>query len=312
MHPPATLLLALPCAVAVTALTACSVRTRTHAGPADALPQAGDVLRVTTFNIRFGTADDGPNHWNLRRQAVLDAIRAFDPDLLGTQETLAFQKDFLLENLPHYAVIAAGRDDGRAAGEMTALFYRRDRFELLDSGHFWLSPTPESVASVGWDAAITRMATWARLRDRRAPTTTAPLLVINTHFDHVGQRAREESARLIRHRAEVLGQGCSIIVMGDFNAGEGAPPYEALVAPTPDRRALRDAYRAIHPRRQPDEGTFTAFDPARVNGDRIDWILVDERLTPVSAEIDRATRAGRIPSDHFPVHVVVRQTAPPG
>lgn len=264
------------------------------------------TLRFCTFNIRYGTADDGPNHWDFRRDSVVRAIESFAPDVLGTQETLAAQRDFLLKSLPAYAAVAAGRDDGREAGEMTATFYRRDRFDLLAAGHVWLSRTPEKPGSKDWDAAITRMATWLRLRDRRDPARP-PILVINTHFDHVGQTARLESARLLRRRAAELGEGCSLIVMGDFNCGDDDPPHAALVGRQGDGIELADTYRAIHPTRAPDEATFHAFDPAKTRGERIDWILASPDFTVESAEIDRSLPADRLPSDHFPVTAVLRR-----
>jgi endonuclease/exonuclease/phosphatase family metal-dependent hydrolase len=269
-------------------------------------PDDRQPLRLCSFNIRFGTADDGENHWSLRKDAVVVAIRQFAPDVLGTQETLAMQRDYLLTALPHYRAVAAGRDDGKAAGEMTALFYRVDRLDLLDSGHFWLSTTPERPGSKDWDAAITRMASWVKLRDRDNPNA-APLLVINTHFDHVGQTARLESARLIRRKLRSLGEGCTLVVMGDFNCGENSPPYSALLDAAPDDRRLIDTYRAAYPQRREDEATFQAFDATRVKGERIDWILVSDDLETVSASIDRERYEGRLPSDHFPVTAVVRR-----
>ena len=276
------------------------------AGSMDSRQATAPALRVMSFNIRFGTADDGPNRWEVRRDAVVAAIREFDPDVLGTQETLAAQRDFLLAALPGFAAVAVGRDDGRDKGEMTATFYRRDRFDLLDSGHFWLSLSPDQPGSKDWDTAITRMATWLKLRDRREPTRP-PILVINTHFDHVGQTARLESARLIRRRAVEMGKGCSIIVMGDFNCGDDDPPHAALVGQQDDGIDLFDTYRAIHPARGPDEATFHAFDATKVKGERIDWILATPDFKVESAAIDRSLPGGRVPSDHFPVTAVLRR-----
>ncbi|MFZ4629211.1 MAG: endonuclease/exonuclease/phosphatase family protein, partial [Blastocatellia bacterium] len=125
--------------------------------------QSSRTVRVMSYNIRYGTANDGENHWDKRRTFLVDTIRQFDPDLLGTQETLGFQRDYLAEALPGYETLGVGRDDGAEKGEMTALYFKRERFEKLDGGHFWLSETPEIPASKSWDAALTRMATWVRL-----------------------------------------------------------------------------------------------------------------------------------------------------
>ena len=190
---------------------------------------AAEAIRVMSFNIRYGTADDGVNAWPKRKQFLTDTISAFDPDLLGTQETLAFQRDELLGLLHRYEAAGVGRDNGREKGEMATLFYKPARFEKLAGGDFWLSPTPETVGSKGWDAALPRIATWVKLADK-ANQAAAPILFLNTHFDHQGAEARRESAALIRRWLGEHGAGCRLVVTGDFNAGEGAPPYEALLA----------------------------------------------------------------------------------
>ena len=119
-----------------------------------------------SFNIRYGTAQDGVNQWDKRQGWVVETIRAFAPDLLGTQETLGFQRDFLAMSLADYEGLGVGRDDGAEKGEMMALFYRRDRFEKLDGGHFWLSESPAEVGSKSWDSSLPRMVTWVKLRQR--------------------------------------------------------------------------------------------------------------------------------------------------
>lgn len=268
--------------------------------------QAADV-RVMSFNIRYGTANDGENHWDRRKQFLVETIRAFDPDLLGTQETLAFQRDYLAEHLPEYDHLGAGRNDGRESGEMMALYYKKDRFERLEGGHFWLSETPDQVGSKSWDSSLPRMATWVKLRDRRNPSAL-PLLFLNTHFDHLGPKARLESARLLRRQIAILGKGCSIIITGDFNAGEGSEPYRALFASADEPGpTLVDTYRAVHPKPGPDEGTFSAFRAGSTAGPRIDWIAVSRDWQVAQAGIDRTARDGRTPSDHFPATAVLRR-----
>jgi endonuclease/exonuclease/phosphatase family metal-dependent hydrolase len=279
------------------------------AATAAAAEPAG-LVRVMSFNIRFGTARDGANHWDQRRQFLADTITAFDPDLLGTQETLAAQRDFLAGKLPGYTAFAAGRDDGRDGGEMAALFFRTERFEKLDGGHFWLSPEPEAVGRKGWDAALPRIATWVRLRDRQTPGL-APILFLNTHFDHRGRAARLESARLIRRKLGELGAGCRLVLTGDFNAGEGSEPHAALFDPVGDQPArLVDTFRVVVPERGPHEGTFHGFNPAATDGPRIDWIGCSTDWEVRAAGIDRVTRDGRPPSDHFPITAVLRPVVP--
>jgi len=258
------------------------------------------AVRVMSLNIRYGTARDGNNAWPRRREAVFGVVRSFEPDLLGTQETLAFQRDELLAAFPTFAAVAAGRDDGREAGEMAAVFYDRDHFEPLDSGHLWLSETPEVPGSRGWDAALPRIATWVKLRDRTVPQD-APVLVLNAHFDHVGERARLESARLIRRSLATLGAGCRLVVTGDFNAAEASPPYAALFADDAAAPKLLDTLRAAVPRSTGPEATFNGFDPTNTAGGRIDWIGCSPDWRVIAASIDRTVVAGRTPSDHWPV-----------
>ncbi len=265
----------------------------------------GAPIRVMSFNIRYGTAPDGEHAWTNRRDVLIETIRAANPDLLGTQETLEFQRHELALALPDHDAFGAGRDDGGERGEMCAVFVRRSRFERLAGGHFWLSETPDVPGSRSWDSALPRMVTWVKLRDRSAQNTPA-LLFCNTHFDHRGPRARLESARRLREFIEREGRGLRVVVTGDFNAGEDDPPYAVLFGaadsgPSP----LQDAYRMAHPVRQADEGTFHGFRADAVGGPRIDWIGVSRGARVLEATILRTARAGRLPSDHFPVFAVI-------
>ncbi|HEX4945621.1 MAG TPA: endonuclease/exonuclease/phosphatase family protein [Blastocatellia bacterium] len=271
---------------------------------ASTFSQSRDV-RVMSFNIRYGTANDGENHWDKRKEFLLATIKAFNPDLLGTQETLGFQRDYLAANLSGYEVLGVGRDDGKEKGEMTALYFRRSRFEKLDGGHFWLSETPDVPGSKNWDAALTRMVTWVKLRDKQNPKAK-PLMFFNTHFDHRGVQARHEAAKLIRRRVAEAAKTCSVIVTGDFNAGDDSDPYRALFG---DDSPVVDAYRAVNPTRTPNEGTFSGFKVEATTGPRIDWIGASREWQVVKAMIDRTARDGRTPSDHFPVAAVFRWKA---
>lgn len=263
-------------------------------------------IRVMSFNIRYGTAKDGENHWDRRKDFLVETILAFQPDLLGTQETLAMQRDFLKDKLPAYECLGVGREDGAEKGEMMALYFRRDRFEKVDGGHFWLSETPDKVGSKSWDSSLPRMVTWVKLRDRQHPDAK-PIAYFNTHFDHMGQTARLESARLIRRQIATLGKDCAAILTGDFNTDEASPPYQALFDPENGVAAqLVDSYRVAHPERAKAEGTFSGFQAMQIEGARIDWIGVSRDWQVISATIDRTAREGRTPSDHYPVTAVLR------
>lgn len=263
-------------------------------------------LRVMSFNVRYGTARDGDNHWDKRKNLAADTVLAFDPDLLGTQETLAFQKDFLAEKMPEYTAIGVGRDSGDDTGEMTALFFKTKRFKVLDQGHFWLSETPSVPGSKSWDTSLTRMCSWVRLEDRNADSKR-PILFMNTHFDHRGGEARKQSAKLMRQQADQLGKGCDVVLTGDFNAGEDSDPYRELFTRAPQSTVFLDTYATLRPANEPGEGTFSGFQSSNVQGARIDWIAVRGQWQVEETAIVRAEINGRTPSDHFPITAVLKQ-----
>jgi endonuclease/exonuclease/phosphatase family metal-dependent hydrolase len=263
-----------------------------------ARPAAASPLRVMTFNVRYDTPSDGPNAWPHRRDWVAALIRFHAPDALGVQEALVHMLTDLDARLPGFARVGVGRADGRAGGEFSAILYRSDRLELLDSGTFWLSPTPEVAGSKGWDTAIERIATWARFRDRR---TGCRHLHLNTHFDHVGEQARQESARLIRRRTAGLADGIPVVVTGDLNADPASEPYRILtrdtIGATPP---FRDALVASRDGHYGPTSTWTAF-RAIEPGRRIDYVLVSPQVRVFQHAILPDSWDGRFPSDHLPV-----------
>ncbi|MGW8265793.1 MAG: endonuclease/exonuclease/phosphatase family protein [Longimicrobiales bacterium] len=251
---------------------------------------APDELVLMTFNIRYGTAEDGPNSWETRRARVADLIAAEAPDVLAIQEGLGFQLEQLGSVLGSYRKLGQHREGG-SNGEFSGLYVKEDRVRILRWGEFWLSPTPDSVASVGWDAALPRMVVWAEIQ-RTAGST--PLRVYGTHFDHRGETARLESARLIARHAE---HGPPAVILGDLNADEGSEPLGVFFD-----LGYRSAFRTLHPRS--NVGTFNGFqDPS--GGSRIDHILLDRRITPRRADVLDQKPAGGWASDHFPVTAVI-------
>jgi endonuclease/exonuclease/phosphatase family metal-dependent hydrolase len=205
--------------------------------------------------------------------------------------------------LPGFARVGVGRADGRAGGEFSAILYRTDRLELLDSGTFWLSPTPGVAGSRGWDAAIERVATWARFRDR---VTGCRHLHLNTHFDHIGELARQESARLIRRRLAELSDGLPAVVTGDLNADPTSAPHRILTRDTIAGAIapLRDAYDASLAGHYGPTSTWTAF-RAIEPGRRIDYVLVSSPVRVLAHGIITDSWDGRFPSDHLPVLAAV-------
>ena len=175
-------------------------------------------LSVMTFNMRYDNPEDGQNNWRFRRERIAGVIKAQEVDVLGTQELLSNQFDDLSGLLTGYQGVGVGRLDGAESGEYCAVFFRKDRFTLLDSGTFWLSETPEVVGSLGWDGACERIATWVVLRDRDG----RELFFIDTHLDHVGQVARDEGVSLLMKRIETLSGGRPVILTGDFNSEPGS------------------------------------------------------------------------------------------
>ena len=262
-------------------------------------------LKVMSFNIRYGAARDGENHWDHRANLVAETIQVFDPDLLGTQEVLKFQAEFLQQQLPGYAFHGVGRQDGTEEGEYVPVMYRKSRFELVDSGFYWLSETPDVAGSKSWDSSLPRMASWVQLRDRKA--NNAEFVFINTHFDHRGQTARLESARLIRRHVEKLQQqNIPVVVVGDFNTNEDGKPYQALLNGSDgDGISLVDTYRQSHPQRSKRESSFGSWTGDR-EGSRIDWILHSPEFKTLVSTINYTNADGRYPSDHYPVQAVLR------
>lgn len=246
---------------------------------------------VMTFNIRYGTANDGDNSWPNRDHLVMQVIHDRDAQIVGVQEALAFQLDEITAQFPHYAVIGVGRDDGKSKGEYSAILYDTREFAVDASGTFWLSDTPEVVASTTWGNSITRICTWARLIERSSGDA---IYVFNTHYDHRSQESREKSSQLIRDRIANRAHDDPVVLMGDFNAGESNPAITSI-----NNSDLIHAYRALHP----DEalvGTFNAF-TGNSDGEMIDHIFVSSGVKILDADIDRTNDNGLYPSDHYPV-----------
>ena len=267
-------------------------------------------LRVMSFNIRTANAADGVNDWDGdRKNLVEQTIRNFSPDLLGLQEDLKRQHDFLADQFPGYELVGRGAQ-GANDGEYVSLMYRRSRFDELRRGHFWLSETPDVPGSESWGTAFPRMVTWLELRDRNNPSLN--FVIMNTHWDHVSSTARVESATLMRQKIRDLASGVPVIVTGDFNADQGGDAYRRMrgLDDFDTVRNLADSYRLIHPGDSDTVGTAHGFDGIAGDG-RIDWILHDNDLMTLHANIDRTSFDGRYPSDHFPINAIIRPVPEP-
>lgn len=177
--------------------------------------RAQEVMRmnVMSFNIRYDNPEDGKQNWHHRKENVVQMINFYDLDVIGMQEVLVGQLNYLKSNLQQYQALGVGREDGKEKGEFSPIFYRKDRFEALKTGTFWLSETPNKI-SKGWDADLERIATWAIFRNK---ATGEEFIFMNTHFDHIGDIARVESAKLLKQKSTELAENLPLILTGDFN-----------------------------------------------------------------------------------------------
>ena len=284
--------------VALATLSAIACHNSPSSAPG-AVAATAPPLRVMTFNLRYDNPADGVNAWPNRKDWVASLVRFHGADVVGVQEALAHMLTDLDTRLPGFARVGVGRTDGRTKGEFSAILYRTDRLALLDSGTFWLSPTPQAVGSKGWDAAIERVATWARFRDR---VTGCSHLHLNTHFDHIGEQARQESARLIRRRLATLANGLPVVMTGDLNADPTSASYRILSRDTIAEALppLADGFVVSRSGNYGPSSSWTAF-KAIEPGRRIDYILVSAPVTVLSHGILPDSWNGRFPSDHLPV-----------
>ncbi|UJR29312.1 hypothetical protein I4U23_010526 [Adineta vaga] len=256
----------------------------------------GSTIRLMTYNIRMDTPDDGSNRWDRRKDRVFRLIQHYQPDLFGVQEALPNQLADLQNAFPSFGWYGVGRDDGQNNGEFSAIFYRRNVFDLQQQGTFWLSETPDTPGSKGWDAALPRICTWVILRHRR---TNQKIAHFNTHLDHVGQTARREGARLIVSRIQQITRSAMpTILTGDFNTDPQSDAYGAIVAES----SLQDAKQITKsPHRGPD-GTWSTFNTWRRIGQRLDYIFVTPQYIRVLNHSHSTFSENlRYPSDHLPV-----------
>ena len=255
-------------------------------------------LSVMTFNMRYDNPEDGQNNWRFRRERIAGVIKAQEVDVLGTQELLSNQFNDLSGLLTGYQGVGVGRLDGAESGEYCAVFFRKDRFTLLDSGTFWLSETPEVVGSLGWDGACERIATWVVLRDRDG----RELFFIDTHLDHVGQVARDEGVSLLMKCIETLSGGRPVILTGDFNSEPGS----SVVAHVQKDGVLRDA-KAIAAQRSGTDWSFSDFGQIpEAERPLLDYIFVSGDIEAVRYEVLPDIFDGGYVSDHAPVMAVVK------
>ncbi|WP_316290133.1 endonuclease/exonuclease/phosphatase family protein [Clavibacter michiganensis] len=221
------------------------------------------------------------------------------PTVLGVQEALSAQLPAIARALPHHRMLGYGRDGG-SGGEYSAIFYDERRLDVVAWDQFWLSDLPELIGSRSWGCSTTRIATWARFRDRRSG---AEFVHLNTHLDHESELARVKSADLITERLQEVASGAPVVVTGDFNApAEESAAYDILTRDA----GLADTWTTAAHHATPGIGTFTAYGDPVPEGERIDWILAGSGVEVVDSAINPYTFEGRSPSDHAAVQALVR------
>jgi endonuclease/exonuclease/phosphatase family metal-dependent hydrolase len=250
--------------------------------------ESNPSIQVMTFNIRNGLMDNDENRWENRFPIIVDILNKYEPEIVGWQEMLDFQRGEILDEIPEYESYGRGRVRADV-GEGCFIFYRPTRLEFQEGGTFWLSETPDERGSIGWDATVSRICTWVRFRDLE---TDKMFYFYNTHFDNEGIVARLESAKLILERIASRAYPYPVILTGDFNSRKGTEPILLL------DDSLVDTFEIVHP--DDLSGTFHNY-TGGVNGEKIDYIYTDSGFDVVDSEIIRDSIDGHYPSDHFPV-----------
>jgi endonuclease/exonuclease/phosphatase family metal-dependent hydrolase len=254
-------------------------------------------LNVMTFNIRLNIKSDSLNAWPYRKDNAASQILFYKIHLLGVQEALHDQMMDLQERLPQYRSTGGGRDDGKEKGEYSAIFYDTTRLQLLQTKMFWLSETPEVPGSKSWDAAITRMVTWAKFRDKK---TKKIFFAFNTHFDHIGQVARRESAKIVLKRVKEIAGDIPVVFTGDFNSRPSDEPI-IIITDKINPLHLTDSKEISQTAHYGPTGTFNAFQAKERDNDPIDYIFLKGKWKVLKHATISESWLGRFASDHFAV-----------
>ena len=254
---------------------------------------AQSYMNLMSYNIRYDITTSNASPWTERHTAIASQIKRFDVDIIGMQEVLVHQREQLLLDLPGFASVGVGRDDGINAGEFSPIFYKKERFQILTSGTFWLSPTPD-IPSKGWDAALNRICTYAEFLDVQSKDT---FWVFNTHFDHVGETARMKSTELILQKIHevIKGTNQAVIFCGDLNLNDDHPTIAFL------QSQMKDALLVAQQVKTKMNRTFNNFDLTTPTSKRIDYIFANEKVRVESYQTIVEPYGISYPSDHFPI-----------
>ncbi|MCE7059308.1 endonuclease/exonuclease/phosphatase family protein [Dyadobacter sp. CY343] len=250
-----------------------------------------NTINVASYNLRYNTANDGVNAWPNRKENVKGLIRFHEFDIFGVQEALIGQIKDVAE-LPEFAFIGKGRDDGKEGGEHSSIFYRKDRFKLLKSGDFWLSETPDKPGK-GWDATCcNRICSWGKFQDL---ASKKEFFFFNVHFDHQGVEARKESGKLMVKKINEIAGKATTFLTGDFNSTPETEQMKAIEG------ILNDTHEVTKQPPYGPEGTFNSFQFDAKMDKRIDYIFVSKDIDVLKYGVLTDAKEQRYPSDHQPV-----------
>ena len=252
---------------------------------------------IISYNIRYDNNWDIENSWKIRRNKISQILVQYSPSIIGIQEGLLNQVQYIDSSLIDYDYVGVGRDDGKKKGEFCAIYFDTTRYVLLKNSTFWLSETPDTI-SVGWDAALERICTYGLFKDR---ITKEELLVFNTHFDHIGVVAREKSSELILRRINKINhQSLPVILMGDFNSIPNSSPVKEI------KTELSDALQISLEKLQGPRGTFNGFNEDLPIEKRIDYIFTNDLKVLSYTHINDRLNNNRHISDHLPVMIKIQ------
>jgi len=261
-----------------------------------------DTIKVISFNIRLGIADDGQNSWKFRKSILFDYLKDVDADIIGIQEAFKFQINEILDKFNHYAYIGKGRDDGKEAGEYSAILFKKNKFKNINEETFWFSETPDIPGSIGWGNTITRICTWGRFV---ILNNQIEFDLYNLHLDHISQISREKSVELLLKKIKQNSCESNIIITGDFNCSEENHAIRNVLHSKicTGNRVISDSFRELNPEYQ-NAGTFHDFNGTR-NENKIDYIFYSGNMKIISSQISYFAQDHKFPSDHFPVEALI-------
>lgn len=250
-------------------------------------------LGVMTFNIRLDTREDGKNAWPYRKAAVIEMLQNTHPAIIGFQEVLHHQVEEIAKGLRGYVHFGVGRDDGKQGGEYCPIFFDSKVFSLIDSKTLWLSETPDLPGSLGWDAGCKRLVSVVLLKEK---SSGKELYVLNTHFDHQGEKARIESAKMISRLYQEMIQNAPVILLGDLNASSETEIYRILT----EQSSLKDAQTIAERKDEVDNCTFTGFDGDSCEHIDFIWMPQNAKVNLYKIILNQ-TPQGWL-SDHRPIY----------